>query len=678
MKVLVVSDDVSAVGRLAAGIAEGGHDVAKATSAAVASELLARNTDARVVVVDGGGTDGLELCRRIRESSDTYVLLVTEDSGRERLAAAMAAGADDFVSKPIDFGVVIARLRIAERITLMEAELQRLHQAARRTLHGGAPASEPEPAVAEPRKPTVVLIDDSEALLVMTQAVLEEAGFAVRTCATGEEGLDELIAEPPDVALVDVSLPDLSGDQIVERAKRRPELAGVQFLLYSGRETAELEALARSCGASGFVRKTVRPEDLVAKVSSLVVRPGDEAPAAGPPAALAPKVHALRHALWALASGATGDAPRRDAYLLARKLSRAATAIGAGPIGGWATAIESELRDADGVLSESAWERIDRALEGLGLRAVMPSAAPPPRIAVARPCVLVLDTKPQAQLIAKELGDRFEVIVPDNTVETLQRAQRANAIVADADQPDLRALGLLAALRRRGGAAQVIVCAQHEESTYFKAVPLGAIAVLAKPVRLGTIAATLDLALQQEARALALGLTRNHLDGLREVFAVSAGKATRSLAHRTRQEAKVTAARTIAASHDELLAILTMGIGGPVATIRSDVTGAISATARVMLAGGLPSREACEIGETIVESLLGSFLRSLSLRCRIAEPVVERELAPAGDHPAQCLVLEALFEARGKVGAAKFGKATIVLGCASLPAIVAELGRMLA
>jgi sigma-B regulation protein RsbU (phosphoserine phosphatase) len=78
-------------------------------------------TEARIVISDWmmPEMDGLELCRRMRVERGaryTYYLLLTGRSGKESYLAAMDAGIDDFITKPVDADELKARLRVAERI----------------------------------------------------------------------------------------------------------------------------------------------------------------------------------------------------------------------------------------------------------------------------------------------------------------------------------------------------------------------------------------------------------------------------------------------------------------------------------------------------------------------------------------------------------------------------------
>jgi DNA-binding response OmpR family regulator len=73
--------------------------------------------------------DGAELCRRVRASAGeryTYFLLVTATGGKKRYLEGMEAGADDFITKPVDMDELRARLKAAERMLGLRRHVQRL------------------------------------------------------------------------------------------------------------------------------------------------------------------------------------------------------------------------------------------------------------------------------------------------------------------------------------------------------------------------------------------------------------------------------------------------------------------------------------------------------------------------------------------------------------------------
>ena len=136
MRVLLADDDVIARTLLCAVLADFNHEVVVAEDGERAWELF-QEAPAPLVVLDINmpGLDGLTVCRLIRgheAGRETFVVVVTARDGRDDLTAVLAAGADDYVTKPTSPENLRARLEIAgQRIVqnaasrAAEAELAR-------------------------------------------------------------------------------------------------------------------------------------------------------------------------------------------------------------------------------------------------------------------------------------------------------------------------------------------------------------------------------------------------------------------------------------------------------------------------------------------------------------------------------------------------------------------------
>jgi DNA-binding response OmpR family regulator len=127
-RVLIVDDDEDMRALLALHVRSLGHDAIEARSGAEALGLCESQTPPPIVLCDWGlpGLDGLELCRRVRAArgrSYVYVVIVTVRSQRTDMLAALQAGADEFLTKPVDREELSARLATAERILALEATL---------------------------------------------------------------------------------------------------------------------------------------------------------------------------------------------------------------------------------------------------------------------------------------------------------------------------------------------------------------------------------------------------------------------------------------------------------------------------------------------------------------------------------------------------------------------------
>ena len=120
LRCLVVEDDPALREQLVAAIDAAGHAVEAVGDGAAAARAVARAPHALVVVdLDlGGAPDAFALCRAIRDGAEgahAFVLVVTPRDGTRDLLAALDAGADDYVSKPLSGRHLAARLAIAAR-----------------------------------------------------------------------------------------------------------------------------------------------------------------------------------------------------------------------------------------------------------------------------------------------------------------------------------------------------------------------------------------------------------------------------------------------------------------------------------------------------------------------------------------------------------------------------------
>lgn len=128
MKTLIADDDSVTRVLLRSALARRGHDVHEAANGREAWEAW-RDGDFQLVISDWmmPDIDGLEFCRRIRAERRTgcaYIILLTSKAGTSNYLEAMDAGADDFITKPIERDRFAARVRVAERILGLDANLR--------------------------------------------------------------------------------------------------------------------------------------------------------------------------------------------------------------------------------------------------------------------------------------------------------------------------------------------------------------------------------------------------------------------------------------------------------------------------------------------------------------------------------------------------------------------------
>ena len=128
--VMIVDDDAVSRAQLSALVRAAGYEVTTAEHGREAWDAL-RVARIPVVISDWymPELDGPDLCRRIRARPNepyVYFILITARGGKEQYLAGMDAGADDFITKPVDSDELRARLTVAQRILGLRRELQQL------------------------------------------------------------------------------------------------------------------------------------------------------------------------------------------------------------------------------------------------------------------------------------------------------------------------------------------------------------------------------------------------------------------------------------------------------------------------------------------------------------------------------------------------------------------------
>ena len=115
----------------------------------------------------------------------------------------------------------------------------------------------------------VLLIDDDEALTRLLADELAREGFTSACCGCGEEGLDALAGREFQLVVLDMMLPGLSGEQVLERIRR---VSDVPVLILTARDECDLLVRMLRAGADDYLMKPFYPAEFLARVFALVRR----------------------------------------------------------------------------------------------------------------------------------------------------------------------------------------------------------------------------------------------------------------------------------------------------------------------------------------------------------------------------------------------------------------------
>jgi len=121
-----------------------------------------------------------------------------------------------------------------------------------------------------PQSGRILVVDDVAANVRMLTGILKARGYCVITAASGQEGIDKSLSERPDVVLLDVMMPDVSGYDVCRAIRARPETQMLPVVLVTALDQAEERVKGIEAGADDFLSKPVTQSELLARLRSLL------------------------------------------------------------------------------------------------------------------------------------------------------------------------------------------------------------------------------------------------------------------------------------------------------------------------------------------------------------------------------------------------------------------------
>ncbi len=119
----------------------------------------------------------------------------------------------------------------------------------------------------------ILIIDDDEVQLMLQRSILVKEGYSVYTTADGPQGITLFRAHRPDLVLLDIGLPSLSGIEVLKEIRRLDDKAKV--IVITGYASVESAVLALRSGAADYVRKPYDVQSLVAKIGNVLAAVGE-------------------------------------------------------------------------------------------------------------------------------------------------------------------------------------------------------------------------------------------------------------------------------------------------------------------------------------------------------------------------------------------------------------------
>ena len=115
----------------------------------------------------------------------------------------------------------------------------------------------------------ILIVEDHPAVLRVLTVSLRQRGYDVLEANTGGSGLALTSSANPDLVLLDLSLPDLSGFEIAKKIKQNPETANIPLVALSGCSERELAVKTLESGMAAYLTKPAATQELVNVIENL-------------------------------------------------------------------------------------------------------------------------------------------------------------------------------------------------------------------------------------------------------------------------------------------------------------------------------------------------------------------------------------------------------------------------
>lgn len=216
----------------------------------------------------------------------------------------------------------------------------------------------------------VLVVEDDPSQALFAEQVLAGAGIEVAVVGAPPELLPMLERFQPDLVLMDLHIPDMSGIELTALIRAQPQFASVPVVFLTGDPDPERQFEALECGADDFLSKPIRPRHLIAAVQSRIKR-----------------ARALSRQRFA----AEARNPVTGLHTRAFALQRIAAALASGSPGG---ALFVEIQAAGALSERYGYASYEQLMHEVGMRAIA--------LAGSRPCARLNDS---AFLIVASEGD---------------------------------------------------------------------------------------------------------------------------------------------------------------------------------------------------------------------------------------------------------------------------------
>jgi len=118
----------------------------------------------------------------------------------------------------------------------------------------------------------ILVVDDDLQTVKLVGLVLDRRGYEIIAARDGEQALNKARAEDPDLVVLDVMMPKMSGYEVSRQLRSDPKTADLPILMFTAKSQVQDKVAGFEAGADDFLTKPIHPQELVSRVEALLAR----------------------------------------------------------------------------------------------------------------------------------------------------------------------------------------------------------------------------------------------------------------------------------------------------------------------------------------------------------------------------------------------------------------------
>jgi len=119
---------------------------------------------------------------------------------------------------------------------------------------------------------SVLIVDDESSIREMIRFALGKSDMTVRCAASGQEALEKINEQPPDILLLDWMMPNMSGPQLTRRLRKDSLTKNIPIIMLTAKVSEDDKVTGLNAGADDYIIKPFSPRELVARINAVLRR----------------------------------------------------------------------------------------------------------------------------------------------------------------------------------------------------------------------------------------------------------------------------------------------------------------------------------------------------------------------------------------------------------------------